>query len=366
MESKEIKILSYLQKNPYASQQEIADTLGMSRPAVANIISQLIKSGKIIGRAYILPENKEIICIGGANVDRKYIVKDKLQMGTSNPTTSMQSIGGVSRNIAENLGRLGHPVRLLTVVGNDMEYESIEKASSHWMNLFSVEKLAAHQTGTYSAVLDREGEMLFALANMDIYEQLTVDYIKKNESLLTNARLLILDMNCPKEVIEYVQGLAKGHHIPLAIIPVSSPKMNRMPTSLDGLDWLIVNKDEVETYLQTNISSMTTWAAAAEQLVELGVKHVVVTNGSKGVISAGKNINSQHTPAIITENIVDVTGAGDAFVAGTLHAWLEGAELNQATISGMVNAHKTLLSADTVRTELSKSTLIKELEEYLS
>ena len=103
MESKEVKILKYLSKNPYASQQEIADELQMSRPAVANIISQLIKSGKIIGRAYILPENKEIICIGGANVDRKYIVKNELQMGTSNPTTSLQSIGGVCQEYCRKL-----------------------------------------------------------------------------------------------------------------------------------------------------------------------------------------------------------------------------------------------------------------------
>lgn len=184
MESKELKVLTYLRNNPYASQQEMADALKMSRPAVANIISQLIKSGKIIGRAYILPENKEFICIGGANVDRKYIVKDQLQMGTSNPTTSLQSIGGVARNIAENLGRLGNTVRLLTVVGNDMEYASIEKASSHWMNLFSVEKFVNYSTGTYSAVLDQQGEMLFALANMDIYDQLTVEYMKNKRLIL--------------------------------------------------------------------------------------------------------------------------------------------------------------------------------------
>ena len=363
MESKEVKILSFLQKNPYASQQEIANELGISRPAVANIISQLIKNGKIIGRAYVLPEKKEVICIGGANVDRKYIVKDKLFMGTPNPTTSMQSIGGVARNIAENLGRLGHSVRLLTVAGNDMEFDLIEKASSHWMNLFSVERLSTHQTGTYSAVLDKEGEMLFALANMDIYEQLTVDYIKKHESFLTNARLLVLDMNCPKQVIEYVQGLAKGHHIPLAIIPVSSPKMNRMPDSLEGLDWLIVNRDEVETYLHVEISDETAWKAAAEQLVSLGVKHVAITNGSKGVVSAGSSYEPMHIPAIPTTQIVDVTGAGDAFVSGTLHAWLEGEGLKEAIQAGMMNAHKTLQSADTVRTELSKITLLKELEE---
>ena len=359
-----MKILKYLRKNPYASQLELANELNMSRPAVANMISQLIKSGKITGRAYILPENKEIICIGGANVDRKYIVKNELQMGTSNPTTSLQSIGGVARNIAENLGRLGHNVRLLTVVGNDMEYESIEKASNHWMNLFSVEKLANYSTGTYSAILDTQGEMLFALANMDIYDHLTVEYLKKQEAHLTNAQLLIIDMNCPKDVIEYIHTLAIGHRIPLAIIPVSSPKMNRMPNSLEGIEWLIANKDEAETYFQMNIVDESSWKKAAELFVEKGVNHVVVTNGSQGITFAGKDIETTYVPAIVIEDVVDVTGAGDAFVSATLHAWLEGADIYQAVNNGMVNASKTLQSAETVRTELSKSGLNNEMEEY--
>lgn len=364
MDSKEVKILNYLKKNPYASQLEIANELNMSRPAIANIISGLIKSGKITGRAYILPENKEIICIGGANVDRKYIVKSNLQMGTSNPTTSLQSIGGVARNIAENLGRLGHSVRMLTVVGNDMEYESIEKASSPWMNLFSVEKLTSYQTGTYSAILDTHGEMLFALANMDIYDQFTVDYLKKQETHLMNAQLLIIDMNCPKDVIEYVQTISIGYKIPLAIIPVSSPKMNRMPESLEGIDWLITNKDEAETYFQMTIEDESSWKKAAELFVEKGIKQVVVTGGSKGVVFAGEQIETTIAPAIHAENILDVTGAGDAFVSGTLHAWLEGAEIGEAVQTGMVNANKTLQSPETVRTELTKIGLNNELEEY--
>lgn len=366
MESKEVNILKYLRKNPYASQLEIANELKMSRPAVANIISQLIKNGKITGRAYILPENQEIICIGGANVDRKYVVKNKLQMGTSNPTTSIQSIGGVARNIAENLGRLGHSVRLLSVVGNDMEYDSIEKSSSSWMNLFSIEKLSNFTTGTYSAILDTNGEMLFALANMDIYDQLSVDYIKKQETYLVNAQLLIVDMNCPKDVIEYIQTISLGHKIPLAIIPVSSPKMNRMPESLDGIEWLITNRDEAETYFKIQIDNESSWKEAAERFVEKGIKHVVVTGGSKGVVFAGKNIETKIVPAIQVNNIVDVTGAGDSFVSGTLHAWLEGAEIQEAVQTGMVNASKTLQSPETVRTELTKISLNNELEEYLS
>lgn len=365
MESKELKVLTHLRNNPYASQQEMADTLKMSRPAVANIISQLIKNGKIIGRAYILPENKEIICIGGANVDRKYIVKDQLQMGTSNPTTSLQSIGGVARNIAENLGRLGNTVRLLTVVGNDMEYASIEKASSHWMNLFSVEKLVNYSTGTYSAVLDQQGEMLFALANMDIYDQLTVEYMKKQEAYLTNAQMLIIDMNCPKDVMEYIHALAVGNKIPLAIIPVSSPKMSRMPENLEGIEWLITNKDEAETYFHTQIVDEESWKRTAEAFIQKGIRHVIITNGSKGVVFAGKEHETMFMPAIQTEQVVDVTGAGDAFVSGVLHASLDGVDVKQAVLTGMVNATKTLQSVDTVRTELTKLKLTNELEEYI-
>ena len=364
MDSKEVKILKYLRKNPYASQLEIANELQMSRPAVANIISQLIKSGKITGRAYILPENKEIICIGGANVDRKYIVKNDLQMGTSNPTTSLQSIGGVARNIAENLGRLGHSVRMLTVVGNDMEYESIEKASSPWMNLFSVEKLSNYQTGTYSAILDTHGEMLFALANMDIYDQFSVEYLKKQETHLTNAQLLIIDMNCPKDVIEYVQTISIGHKIPLAIIPVSSPKMNRMPDSLEGIEWLITNKDEAETYFQMTIEDESSWKKAAELFVEKGIKQVIVTGGSKGVVFAGQQIETTIAPAIHAEQYSRCNWSRRCICFWNITCLARRRRNKQAVQTGMINASKTLQSPETVRTELTKIGLNNELEEY--
>ena len=364
MNSKEINILKFLRKNPYASQMEIATELKMSRPAVANIISQLIKNGYITGRAYILPENKEIICIGGANVDRKYTLTSSLQMGTSNPTSSLQSVGGVARNIAENLGRLGHTVRLLSVVGTDMEYEVIEKASNNWMNLFSIEKLPNYTTGTYSAVLDSNGEMLLALANMDIYEQLTVDYLKKHESHLANAQLIIIDMNCSKDVIEYIRTVSNGHNIPMALIPVSSPKMERMPETLEGIAWLIANKDEAETYLGVTIKDEESWKEASILLAQKGITNVVITWGNRGIIYANSNEETSYFPAIQVDDVIDVTGAGDAFVSATLYAWLNGDDISTIIQTGMTNASKTIRSSETVRTELSKNNLSIEMEEY--
>lgn len=56
MNEKEKLIFQLIKRNPYLSQQEMAEQLGMSRPALANMISSLIKRGEILGRAYVLPE----------------------------------------------------------------------------------------------------------------------------------------------------------------------------------------------------------------------------------------------------------------------------------------------------------------------
>ena len=63
MNEKEQLVLELIRENPYLSQQEMAEKVGLSRPALANIISSLIKRGQIIGRAYVLPERQAIIAV---------------------------------------------------------------------------------------------------------------------------------------------------------------------------------------------------------------------------------------------------------------------------------------------------------------
>ena len=89
LNDKEAAIVKLLRNNPFLTQQEMADQLNMSRPALANLISGLMKRGIIAGRAYILAKENEIVCIGGANVDRKFHMKENAQLGTSNPTADV-------------------------------------------------------------------------------------------------------------------------------------------------------------------------------------------------------------------------------------------------------------------------------------
>ncbi len=363
MTEKEQLIFDLIRNNPYISQQELAEAVGLSRPSVANMISGLTRKGHILGRAYILNDSQQIVCIGGANLDRKFQVKNKAQLGTSNPIKSMKSVGGVARNVAENLGRLGQDVTLLTTCGADSDWSFIEESSKVFMNLDQVTKIPGAATGSYTAVIDTNGEMIIALADMEVYEALSPELLSQQEALLNRAKCIIADLNCPKETLQFLCYYAKKHDRPLVLIPVSSPKMERLPDDLSGVTWLITNRDESETYFKAKISNHQEWKQAIEKWLSLGIANVVITNGKKGSMLGNKEEGIYYVPSIETKDVVDVTGAGDAFSAAVIYSWLEGKNLSQIGRAGTINASKTLQSAYTVRQDLSAAQLQQDLEE---
>ncbi|MEM5594647.1 winged helix-turn-helix transcriptional regulator [Niallia circulans] len=63
MNDKEIFILQLIKENPFVTQNEIAEKMGLSRSAVAGYISSLTKEGKLLGRAYVLPKRKKLFVL---------------------------------------------------------------------------------------------------------------------------------------------------------------------------------------------------------------------------------------------------------------------------------------------------------------
>ncbi|MFB6468776.1 carbohydrate kinase [Cytobacillus sp. Hz8] len=360
---KEQALYQMIRKNPYISQQELAELLGLSRPSIANMISGLTKKGYIVGRAYVLRESEQIVCIGGANVDRKFYMKEKSQLGTSNPVKSTQSVGGVARNIAENLGRLGMDAVLITACGEDSDWKLIKDSSSLYMNLDHVTTMPGMTTGSYSAVLDLSGDLIIALADMEVYDSISVDILLRNDALLSRAKCMVADLNCPKETLQFLCHFAKTHHRPLVLIPVSSPKMSHLPDDLSGVSWLITNLDETENFFGCKIKSKEEWEQALVNWLALGIENVVITNGKQGAMIGNKEEGMFHVPSIKTEEIADVTGAGDAFSSAVIYKWLEGNRLLEIAQAGSVNASKTLQSNYTVRQDLTANQLQQDLEE---
>jgi pseudouridine kinase len=359
----EQKLLELVKKDPFVSQQELAQEMNLSRPSVANLISGLVKKGYIHGKAYVVNEKKQLVCIGGANVDRKFYVKEKLQYGTSNPIYSTQSAGGVARNVAENLGRLGLDVSLLTASGMDAEWHFIEDTSSPYINLNHVIPFIKEATGSYTAVIDEAGELVLALADMDIYDSLTPEIVQSQLLKITQAKCFVADLNLPSETLSFIQQFAQSRHIPLVFITVSSPKMNRLPNDLSGLTWLITNREETEAYFKTEIKSHEDWENAIQRWLDFGIEHIAITDGTNGVLIGNKEEGVYHVPAIKVEDVRDVTGAGDALSAAIIYSWLEGESIPAIAKAGIVNSARTVQTNYTVRQDLSAQQLKKDMEE---
>lgn len=359
MNQKEQRLFQLIKKDPYISQQKLAEALGISRSSVANMISGLMRQGYIRGKAYVLNERKDILCIGGANVDRKFYADKSLQQGTSNPVTSTQNAGGVARNIAENLGRLDMHAKLLTVGGIDKDWDYIAEVSEPYMNLENVTQFIEATTGSYTAVLNSSGDLVYGLADMDIFELMTPEWLQIHTPVLLQAKCILADLNCPKETLAFLSQFARYHQIPLIFITVSAPKMTRLPEDMNGVTWVITNRDESEAYFDQGFSTRE----LAAKWLDSGVSNVIITNGKEGAVIGAGTDDIHHVSALKTTEIVDVTGAGDAFSAAVVYAWLQGEEPADIARAGVVNATKTLLSPYTVRPDLTASQLQKDLEE---
>ncbi|WP_409291486.1 carbohydrate kinase family protein [Peribacillus sp. SCS-37] len=287
-------------------------------------------------------EGSHIVCIGGAHVDRKAVCKDEVRFETSNPVTTSEMCGGVARNISENLARLGVDVSLISCVGRDKEGDWIlENSARHGVNIDSVLR-SRDRTGTYTALLNTDGELVISMADMEIYEQLSVTYLMEAWPLIETADFVVIDTNLPEASLFYMIQRCVMEGIPVYADPVSVPKAKRLLPMLNGIHCILPNREEAEILSGMKIESLSDCMKASVLIQESGVKNVVITLGKDGVFGADGE-STFHLPAFPVE-VLDVTGAGDAFMAGFLYGLSEGEEFRHACRIGSAAAALALQS----------------------
>lgn len=355
--SKKDQLYQLIRANPFISQQELADELGLSRSAVAGHIAGLIRERRLLGRAYVLPDKRPLLCIGAANLDRKLRSIAAMQLGTSNPATAEEVYGGVARNIAENLARLGLPVALLTAVGDDGAGRNLQDhAEAIGIDTRGSLKLPDAATGTYTAILDDQGELVLALADMALYDRITSAFLASRQPQRSAAAMTVADLNLPADSITALLESARTENVPLVIVAVSQAKMARLPADLGGLRLLILNRGELETRAGRALPTEADVRAACNAVRAQGAQDVIVTCGSQGVYhTRGGELVwlAAHQAAVM-----DVTGAGDAFSAAVCWSLYQGNDdLTLACRRGLKAATLTLESHETVSPLLSAAAL---------
>ena len=348
--SKKEQLYQLICADPFISQQDLAARLRLSRSAVAGHVAGLIRDGRLLGRAYVIPSLRPIACIGAANLDRKLRSLATLTMGTSNPARQDEAFGGVARNIAENLARLGAPVSLTTAIGDDASGRALlAHAEAAGIDMRHTLTLDNACSGTYTAVLDEHGEMVLALADMALYDLITPDVLANRQPRCAAPALIVADLNLPRETLamllaESRRGQAQA---PLVMVAVSQPKMARLPIDLHGLRVLILNQGELETRVGTPLRTDADFAAACAVVQEQGAQDVIVTRGAAGVLFT--HAGGVRHLAAPDADVVDVTGAGDAFAAAVCWSLFHGSDdLELACRRGLKLSAITLGCAATV------------------
>ncbi|MFC9600979.1 carbohydrate kinase [Peribacillus butanolivorans] len=349
---KEKQILDYIKINPFISQQELASKVGLSRPAVANYIANLTKRGEIKGRAYILREESSILCIGGANTDRKARSNQEVRLYSSNPVKITEACGGIARNFAENLSRLGCSTTLMACVGDDKEGNWIlNETKRQGVDVSQVWVLPTERTGTFTTLLDINGESIVSMADMNIYEKITTSMFEEKWSYIISSQAVFLDTNIPKECLSYLINRCRDENIPMYIDPVSTAKARKLPFRLDGVELLMPNREEAEILAEIKIESIKDCQLACEKIRQRGVQKVIITLGDQGVYYFSTE-ESGHLPPFKTD-VVDVTGASEAFSSCAIYGILNEESLFSACKLGLAGA------ALTIQTEESISSFLK-------
>lgn len=299
-------------------------------------------------------EPRAVVVIGGANVDVVARSGRRAVAGTSNPGAATVGYGGVARNVAENLARLGTRTHLVAAVGRDpLGEELLAATAAAGVDVTHVAR-CARPTGTYTAVLDVDGELLVAVADMAATEALTPADVRRVAGPVAAADLLVLDANLLPGTVAAAVRLAAASGTPVLLDPVSVPKAARVARLLsEGHRWrtLTPNRGELAALTGLPVDSEAGLAAAVTRLHDLGVEQVWVRLGAEGsLLSAG---GDRLPLPVHPAPVADVTGAGDAMLAAYCHALLGGRSPADAARFGHAAAALTVAVPHAVRPDLS-------------
>ncbi|HSH35185.1 carbohydrate kinase family protein [Schnuerera sp.] len=300
-----------------------------------------------------------ITIVGGANIDIIGLPHKKLRMKDSNPGKTAITLGGVGRNIGENLSRLGINTKLITVLGKDVYGKQIvEEGKKIGLDMSESLIVQDEATSTYIAILDKTGDMNLALSSMDIFEKMTIAFIQNKQEIIENSTLCIIDTNIPIEVLKYIVSNFK---VDFFLDTVSTSKAEKVKDILGNFHTIKPNKLEAEILSGIEIVDKKDLKKVATYFLDMGVKRVFITLGEDGIYYLDKqNEVYMKVPEIST---INATGAGDAFMAGLAYSYFNGLDIESTLKIAIGASLMTLENENTINSNISVENIEKRIKE---
>lgn len=272
-------------------------------------------------------EEAHVVVVGSTNFD--FVVKaERLpRVGESMLVRDLKFFaGGKGANQAVAAARLGAKTTFVGAVGTEMIGDFLIRGlESNGIDIAWVKRDAGRSTGCAFIMLFPNGDNTIVVEPAANHALTPAD-IERAEEVIARADALCTVLEIPTNVVEAALRLARKHG-KLTVLDAGPPR-HFPPEILKLADIVSPNETELEHLSGESVSGRVSAREAAQKLLELGVKTVVLKLGSDGsmlVTSKG----SKHFPAPKVEP-VDPTAAGDAFTAALTLQLAQGAKIEEA------------------------------------
>ncbi len=303
-----------------------------------------------------------VLVIGSAGLDIKAQPEGPLQPHLNNRGKVRNSVGGVARNIAENLARLDQRVRLLSVLGDDGPgLRVLRHTRAAGVRVRDIRIMPGGRTLTTLALLDEQGEPQIALMDYEIMSAVNGDYLHEHEAEFARADIIVIDATLSEEALAVLFELAGRYNVRVCADPTTPALASKLCPFLNRLFLITPNAGETTALcgMEDPARDRESALEAARRLVSMGVQLAVVTLGDQGVAYAdGRGAGYIRAVKIA---VLDPTGAGDAFTGAVIFGLLNEVEIDEAMRLGMTAASLTLQSSETVVPSLSQELLYDKL-----
>lgn len=289
-----------------------------------------------------------IIVIGSVFVDIKGYPSRTYIPGGRNAGKVRYVHGGVSRNIAEDLGNLGlEPVYLSLVDPNGVGEDVLLRLQEHGVDV-SLVRQTPEGMGTWLAVFDNNNDVCASISHRPDMMPLLKLLQDKGNTIFPAAESVLLELDLDEPVVEELYRLkAKyGTKVYAAVSNINIALDRR--AYLQQTDCFVCNRQEAGVLFSVEFSGENP-EALARQLSELvtgaEIPAMIVTLGADGAVWADQNGRFGVCPAQQVP-VADTTGAGDAFFAGVAAGLTYGKDLAEACAIGVRLASSVICSLE--------------------
>ena len=291
-----------------------------------------------------------IVVVGDVFIDIKgYSTSPYIPAGR-NAGTVQQIHGGVGRNVVEDIANVELKPTFVSLVDNDaMGEEVIRKLNRHKVNTKYMRKVE-NGMGTWLAVFDHEGDVVASISKRPDHRPIEQILDEQGDEIFKDADSIVIEIDIDKEIVKKTFYYAEKYQKDVYAL------VSNMSIAMERRDFLkrtacfVCNQQEAGILFSENYDDIT--PEKMQELLPLRIQsaripRMVVTMGGDGAVYADQNGECGFYPALKVD-VVDTTGAGDAFFSGVCIGLTYGKTMREACAIGTRLASTVIVTAENI------------------